>query len=665
MASKSPGEHALTARFALSVLLVGTSVFGLGILAPAADAASSSLTRLPLLPGDTHGEALVINDAGQVVGSDASNSSQEAFTWTTTGGLIGIPPLPGDNYDTAWALSPNGVVAGISGSNAAGSERGYEWTAGGGIVAIGTLGGRFAYPNPGKYAINSSGEVVGYAQTSSGESDGFAWTPDGVMRDLVPLPGDVSSSALSVSDSGIVYGDSFSSNGTLHAVEWSPDGNVTDLGFSGPNITGSDGAGHFIGQQAGGSTGFYQSTAADGQTIAGLGGDEIDPTAQSSNGLVTGSGNSQPYTGPGTNMRRGFIWSSSQGTTPLGTLGGNYSTGIDVNNAGQVAGNSDVTADGSITHAFVWSATAGMTDLGALPGGNVSMANSINASGELAGVSNDSSGTEQPVVWDFPAAPVITSESSATALSGSQFSFVVTTSGYPAAKLTKKGTLPGGLKFLDNGDGTATISGTPTAASAGSHLVTVTAKNVGGSVSQNLTLTVQKAPTLTKIPNASGQAGSPLSIAISSKGSPPPALSTSALPAGLTLRDNGDGTGAIAGTPSAGTGGVYLVTVTATGVGSPASRSFTLQINETPAVTSANGASATVGNPFAFTFTATGYPAARFTLSGTLPKGINFKAASATLAGTPKAKTAGSYPVTVTAKNSAGTASQIFTLVVS
>jgi hypothetical protein len=65
------------------------------------------------------------------------------------------------------------------------------------------------------------------------------------------------------------------------------------------------------------------------------------------------------------------------------------------------------------------------------------------------------------------------------------------------------------------------------------------------------------------------------------------------------------------------------------------------------------------------TVTATGYPAPKITESGQLPKGVTFSSATGTLSGTPKAGTEGSYAITITAKNSSGTATQNFTLTVS
>jgi len=52
--------------------------------------------------------------------------------------------------------------------------------------------------------------------------------------------------------------------------------------------------------------------------------------------------------------------------------------------------------------------------------------------------------------------------------------------------------------------------------------------------------------------------------------------------------DNGDGTATIAGTPASGTAGSYPVTITAAnGVVPDANQSFTLSVNQAPALTSA------------------------------------------------------------------------------
>jgi len=58
-------------------------------------------------------------------------------------------------------------------------------------------------------------------------------------------------------------------------------------------------------------------------------------------------------------------------------------------------------------------------------------------------------------------APTFTSATSVIFPQGIQDTFTITTSGDPVAKITSRGKLPGVVKFVDNGDGAATLSGRP------------------------------------------------------------------------------------------------------------------------------------------------------------------------------------------------------------
>src|SRR4029077_15160109 len=87
--------------------------------------------------------------------------------------------------------------------------------------------------------------------------------------------------------------------------------------------------------------------------------------------------------------------------------------------------------------------------------------------------------------------PAITSANTATFVVGSAGSFTVTATGAPTPTTTKSGTLPGGVTFVDNGNGTATLGGTPAAGTAGTYPLVITASNgVGSPANQNFTLTV-------------------------------------------------------------------------------------------------------------------------------------------------------------------------------
>ncbi len=96
-----------------------------------------------------------------------------------------------------------------------------------------------------------------------------------------------------------------------------------------------------------------------------------------------------------------------------------------------------------------------------------------------------------------------------------------------------------------------------------------------------------------------GTAGS---FTVTATGTPTPTLTeTGALPSGVTFVNNGNGTATLSGTPAAGTGGSYAITITANnGVGTPATQSLTLTVNQAPAITSANSTTFTVGTAGSF-----------------------------------------------------------------
>ena len=92
-------------------------------------------------------------------------------------------------------------------------------------------------------------------------------------------------------------------------------------------------------------------------------------------------------------------------------------------------------------------------------------------------------------------APTITSASSTIFTVGAAGSFTVTTTGTPTPSLSESGTLPTGLMFTDNGNGSAMLSGTPASGSGGTYPLTLTATNgVGTPTSQPFTLTVASRP---------------------------------------------------------------------------------------------------------------------------------------------------------------------------
>jgi hypothetical protein len=123
------------------------------------------------------------------------------------------------------------------------------------------------------------------------------------------------------------------------------------------------------------------------------------------------------------------------------------------------------------------------------------------------------------------------------------------------------------------------------------------------------------------------------------------AYSAVGLPPGLSIDG---GSGLITGSPTS--PGAFSVLVTARdGTGANSSVGFTWTV--TLAITSADNASAVIGQPFSFTVTTTGVP--NSVKSSRLPKGLrlrNLGNGTATISGTPNLRdAAGAYPLSITA----------------
>ena len=73
------------------------------------------------------------------------------------------------------------------------------------------------------------------------------------------------------------------------------------------------------------------------------------------------------------------------------------------------------------------------------------------------------------------AAPGITSGSTNVFQEGVAGNFTVASTGAPTASLSESGALPDGVTFTDNGDGTATLAGTPSAGNEGRYPIMITA----------------------------------------------------------------------------------------------------------------------------------------------------------------------------------------------
>lgn len=186
--------------------------------------------------------------------------------------------------------------------------------------------------------------------------------------------------------------------------------------------------------------------------------------------------------------------------------------------------------------------------------------------------------------------PVFTSTPPTTAVQDEVFSYSVTTADEdtPGSGITLTAeTLPAGLTFIDNGDGTGLLSGSPSV--SGSFAITLAATDgdyttwqvfdllifpVGGNTAPEiLTETIPAAneaqfyETVVEAIDADGHAL---------------AFSVSPLPSWLSLTDHGDGTATLSGTPNVVS--TYSITVTVTDGFETDQKTYSLNVNPRPLV---------------------------------------------------------------------------------
>ena len=231
------------------------------------------------------------------------------------------------------------------------------------------------------------------------------------------------------------------------------------------------------------------------------------------------------------------------------------------------------TATGT-TGAVTWSV------LGTLPAGlNFSAAGVLDGTPKddglfpLTFVATDSVGCtgSQAITLTVNSAPEITSADNATFAPGlAGQTFTVTTTGFPATPMTitRTGTLPAGVTFTDNDDGTATIAGTPEAGtqSGSPYLWTITASNgiAPDAVQDPFTFNVV-CPVITvsgTIPALTFNAAMSAATFTQTGGNGTIGWSATGLPAGLSI---GPVNGQVTGTPTV--TGTFDVVVTATDAG--------------------------------------------------------------------------------------------------
>jgi probable HAF family extracellular repeat protein len=307
----------------------------------------------------------------------------DGFGTILTLGRFGDGPIWGEG------INADGVVAGSGygwcGATAFRSEQGE-------VVRLGTLGGSGGRA----LAINDAGQIVGTSETGrlirwvpvtpgffpEMEWRAFIWE-NGQTASLGELPGTIGSAAAAINSAGQIVG--------WAELPWDDEasgasktrGRATTLAPP-PRIP-------VLWEYVDGT---WQITDLRPR---GLG----SATDVNNRGEIVGS--STEYTYYFGTQGRALLWSDGV-LTELGTLGGENSAALAINDLGQVVGVAD-TADfrddseyaEPVTHAFLWQ-DAEMTDLGTL-GGSTSIAHDINKHRQVVGTSETGEMRGEPVPW--------------------------------------------------------------------------------------------------------------------------------------------------------------------------------------------------------------------------------------------------------------------------
>jgi len=207
-------------------------VLALTMFALSSPSAAQSYTVMDLgTLGGFYSLPIAMNNVGQVVGQSTLSSHPyspyHAFVWSTSSGMQDLGLLNGGDYTSvATGINNSGEVVGASYGLT--TESAYLWTESEGMINIGSLGTGFAVA----FGINDHEQVVGESILPDGFSHAFLWTRSTGMKDLGTLGGNYSR-ATGINNAGQVIGYSYRADNSLHAFLWTSKGGMQDLGTFG------------------------------------------------------------------------------------------------------------------------------------------------------------------------------------------------------------------------------------------------------------------------------------------------------------------------------------------------------------------------------------------------------------------------------------------------
>ena len=166
-------------------------------------------TALPLLGGDTDGDAHGVNNRGAIVGDSSKMFGHTHAVLWRNGKVIELDTPGGPNGrdardSIAYGINSQGAIVGKSDIGETDNSHAVWWDTNLQVHDLGTLAGA---DRSEASAINDKGVIVGYSERGVGDviQHAVAWE-NGVMRELKMLPGHLQSHATAINRSGTVVG---------------------------------------------------------------------------------------------------------------------------------------------------------------------------------------------------------------------------------------------------------------------------------------------------------------------------------------------------------------------------------------------------------------------------------------------------------------------------
>jgi len=582
-----------------------------------------------------------------------SGGSGTGLSWTVTAGSSELTAI-GLSLSSAGVLSGSSPTAGSATFSVKVTDSVSNTATGTFSVTIGTgLTITNGNPLPAGFSGTAYTDTL---TTAGGSGTGLSWTVTSGGSQLTAVGLSLSSAGVLSGSSPVVGSATFgvkvtdsASNSATASFSVTINAGLT-ITTSTPLPTGYAGTAYTdtLTTSGGSGTGLSWTVTAGGSQLTAIG------LSLSSAGVLSGS---SPLAGTAS---FGVKVTDSASNTATGTFSVTINAALTITTtsplpnglAGTAYSQTLMTSGGSGT-GLTWTVTSGASQLTAV-GLSLSSAGALSGSSPTAGsasfgvkvtdsASNTATGTFSVTI---NAAPAITSANSTTFTVGAAGTFTVTTTGTPTPSITELGTLPSGVTFVDNGNGSATLSGTPGPGTGGICSITINAHNGAGSdATQSFTLTVDQAPAITSASSASDYVGEAGTFTVTATGFPTPSISEApALPSNVTFKDNGNGTATLSGTPTAAQVGTFTLTFTASnGVGTNATQNFTLTIMMPPlSISPSLGTlpNATLDSPYTEALTASGgvspYTFSLDSTSAALPAGLSLSS-SGVISGTPTA----------------------------